>query len=390
MHVVPCPAALLHGICRVTANPSKNTRLFCALSWRCPVPLFFPLLLVAALAPSPTPADTSGVVPAPELVPELELQWTAPPPCPDEGSVRGRIEQLLRRPLGSVADLDPLRVRATVRTEGEGWTMALTLGTAAGERTRTLAGPSCDTLAETAALLAAISLDPGVDPSAPPVAVTPRVSEPKPKPKPDPPPQPTPSEKPTSDAAPPLVTDPGLRGAVLIAGSGALGITPLIAPGLSGTVSILWPHARVQVRLDHWFARTVAVPGPDDAAASISMTTGEVRGCVVPTVAIVEFPLCAGVLAGRMRGVGEALATSTDARLPIVGLDLGPAIAVAPRALRGVVAFVLAVDVVLPLLRPGFVVDDLGLISRIAPVVGRATLGIEFRVPGIGPRGHTE
>jgi len=71
----------------------------------------------------------------------------------------------------------------------------------------------------------------------------------------------------------------------------------------------------------------------------------------------------------------------TVARLPFVGFDIGPGLAVAPKRLGGIVAFVLAVDLVVPVLRPGFELDDLGEVSRVFPVLGRATLGVEIRLP---------
>ncbi len=338
------------------------------------------LLLATALAPIAAPRPSEGL-PAPEL----ELSWVAPPPCPDDNGVHVRIEQLLRRPLGSAGDLGTLHVQAAARAEGDGWSLELTIGADGGGRTRTLTGPSCDTLAETVALLTAISLDPGVDPSTPPPPVIP--SDPKPPRQPEPPRQPAPRPKvqpePIDEPPPTAPSDPRYRAAVLVGGAGALGVTPAVAPGVTAAGSFLWPRARVQVRFDHWFARTISAAGSGDAAADISMTTVGARGCVAPRVGIVDFPVCAGVLGGRMRGIGRGLAVTSDARLPFVGADIGAAVGLAPYRMRGVVAFVLTVDLVVPFVRPGFEVDDLGTVSRIFPVVGRATAGIEVRLPAL-------
>ncbi|MEM6996949.1 MAG: hypothetical protein AAF721_40980 [Myxococcota bacterium] len=346
------------------------------------------MLLLSTLLLAVAPATTGS----PEAAsPELELTWSAPQPCPDAQSVQDRVVQLLRRPLADAGELGTLTVNGRASAEGDGWSLALTIGTDAGARTRTLTGPSCDTLAETVALLTAISLDPGVDPSAPLPPTPPR--EPEAPPPKDAPPERAPTKPeattPTEVVPPP---DPRHRAAIFVGGSGAVGVTPLVAPGVTAAAALMWPHARLQLRFDHWFARTVDAPDGADAAASISMTTGGIRGCAVPTVGIADFPVCAGVLGGQMRGRGQRLASRVDARLPFVGFDIGPAVGIAPKAMRGIVAFVLAVDIVVPVLRPGFIVDDLGLVSRIFPVVGRATLGIEIRLPKIARYGleHSE
>ncbi len=108
---------------------------------------------------------------------EPEVSWQAPSGCSDATAVRRRIEDLLRRPL------TPGEVVVEGVVEGEGPGFVLRLRVRAGEviDERTLRAERCPALADTAALVAAVMIDPAVadtllvpEPDAPPSGETDR------------------------------------------------------------------------------------------------------------------------------------------------------------------------------------------------------------------------
>jgi hypothetical protein len=156
-----------------------------------------PLLLISALstlgtiatsvvAPRSAAAQTRTVDPEPlaPLAPLLDLAWTAPAGCPDQAHVVAHVEELVgkRRP-----SQHPLQARGRLTTSSAGPRYRLELFIGADERsTRTMNGDDCARLADAAALILALDIDPealtrGAEPEpSPPVAVTPPAPEPTP------------------------------------------------------------------------------------------------------------------------------------------------------------------------------------------------------------------
>lgn len=112
---------------------------------------------------------------APPAVPEVS--WQAPDGCSNATAVRRRIEDLLRRPLtaGEVV------VEGVVQAEDPGFVLQLRVRTGEVVDERTLRAERCPALADTAALVAAVMIDPAVadtllvpEPDAPPSGETDR------------------------------------------------------------------------------------------------------------------------------------------------------------------------------------------------------------------------
>jgi len=91
--------------------------------------------------------------------PGLSFDWQAPAGCPDQASVRGRVAGMLGA--GAVEGSD-LTATGRVSASGEGWRLELELVRAAGRERRTLADRDCAALADAAALMIAVTIDPRV------------------------------------------------------------------------------------------------------------------------------------------------------------------------------------------------------------------------------------
>lgn len=102
---------------------------------------------------------------------EPEVSWQAPHGCSDATAVRRRIEDLLRRPLAS----GEVTVEGVVQAEDAGFVLRLRVRAGEVIDERTLRADRCPALTDTAALVAAVMIDPAVadtvlvpEPDAPP------------------------------------------------------------------------------------------------------------------------------------------------------------------------------------------------------------------------------
>jgi hypothetical protein len=142
-----------------------------------------------------------------------------------------------------------------------------------------------------------------------------------------------------------------------------------------------------------WRAELIALAaGPRRASSSITPGAGGpvamwaigARGCGVPWVRRVEFPLCAGVEAGQQRGHGTGTTVAPrGGASPWVAIVLGSQVAWAPRLRRregSPVALFFGVDLVVPAMRSSFSVGA-EEVHRAARAGMRALAGVEVRVP---------
>jgi hypothetical protein len=131
----------------------------------------------------------------------LELVWTAPAACPSQADVKQRIDALLEAPGKPAASgAQSARASAKLTSTRSGYRLTLTLHGEGIEGTRSLSGNDCAELAETAAFLIAVAIDPSLPGAAPPAPEPAPTPEPPPAapeppaPAPLPPPKPAPTE----------------------------------------------------------------------------------------------------------------------------------------------------------------------------------------------------
>lgn len=331
------------------------------------------LLRVAAILLAGGPPT---LPPAPGAATEA-WRWDAPAECPGQSEVRARIAALVGRTPAS----DELVVDARIEAGRGGYTMLLAVWGHGPADTRRLAAASCTILADAAALVAAVMVDPlesgaaveriqqaaaidGPDPT-PPVAptlprITPRIVSP-----PAMPAEPR-AERPWST---------WLRAR----GGGEFGAVPGGTGGLDLAIGFGRRRVRGELLGAYWFARSVARLG---TSMRVALGTITPRVCGGFGAARVSATTCAGLELGVLRA-----ALPDRVRRP---LWLAPQLEVGLRVgVHDRVALALALVGAIAAVRPEYRLeaDDrraVAVLYRPGVISLRAVLGIEVRLAGPG------
>ena len=269
--------------------------------------------------------------------------------CPDEAELRGLVEQVARRPLPTASGRPGIEARIEFDRADERFRARVRLGGAkTGERELTDTGPACAPLAQAVAITLVLLADHG------PAAVA--------------------APPPTPPAALPAPASSGWRGGrASLAGGAGLGLVGGASPDLSVGMSA--------ERLSGWgllgglffvAPRRSALPPGEvrvwllAAAAELCRAVGDGRRTLLL--------LCAGGAAGYLAGRGFGYPTSQATGFPWfaagarVGLS-GP--------ITGRLRWVGQAELLVPLRRQSFSVDNLGTAWASDPAGGRLDLGVE-------------
>lgn len=317
--------------------------------------------------------------------PGLSLDWQAPAGCPDQALVRGRVAGMLGSGAFAAADLT---ATGRVSAAGEGWRLELSLVRAGGREERTLVDSDCAALADAAALMIAVTIDPLAGAVVPqeraavvpevvvPEAVVPaeRLSVAVPKDRVEP------EEEPAR-----VEVLPRRRLGVWLRAGGGVGFTRIL-PAVHGALELgLGLEGRGwRVELNGGFAPPVRGTASSQPAIGGSFRLGfaELRGCGVPMLrrAPVAFPLCVGLQLGAMygRGEGSGLLLRQVARSPWVATRIGGALRWRPR--DSWIGLWLALDAIVAITRPSFETGGKVLVHEAARLGGQAMLGFEARL----------
>lgn len=296
------------------------------------------VVIVAALGvPSRASADA----------PRVALQFSAPEGCPSADAVRARILALAAPDARLDADVTVTALDGRFRA-------VLHVRSASSSGERTLEDASCDLLAESAAVVLAMSAT-----SPAPVAPAP------PPPEAAPPPAPPPSS-PRSEI---------LR----LRATASLDVGTLPTPTLGAGVSASFPFAsRLALALGGtaWAQKSGTLGGSSSQGATFTLLTGDAAGCYRARAGAVELSPCAVVEVAHVDARGFGLHPSSSSAL---WLSLGAA---------GIVrwtptphfALVAELDALVPTQSESFVIlHGGGTVHTIAPVAGRASIGPEVR-----------
>jgi hypothetical protein len=331
--------------------------------------------LAVLLATLPAMADGS---------PPVILTWSGPDACPSGQRVVARVEELLSRAKRPGA---PLVAEARITAERAGYRLDVSAQHGEDRLRRTVHAGACDELADAAALILALWIDPEL-------LGEPQESEGAPEPAtPGSAPPPAGAERDRNEAtvelrrartAFPVPADPSsqrLDWRVIAGPVVDYGSLPTLAPGLevgggvevgrlAATLSSQWfPYSQRQIADES--------AGQPAKGGTFGLLTGMARLCYQP---LERFPV-AGCGAGELgalfaRGYGTlekeprttvwaALGPGFEVRLPIEGNLF----------LRG------AGDVLFALRRPNFRLDNVGLVHEPQAVSLRLALGILLRFP---------
>lgn len=382
-------------------------------------------LLVMALAIMPDLADAGS--PVSPSSGRVDFTWDAPVEgCPAEAHVLAELERLLG---GSVAEQGGRRLsaiaRARLETDGR-WNLRLTIFTAEGTfHRKEMLGDDCEVLADAAALLAAMAIDPRVldrmdagpgaleqaeqarelddAPDVPDVPQEPNAAgqapdvpdrEPGPEPEVEHAP-PQSSSRPAKRGRPPSWITTRLQAGMSAGDLPGAGAALQLGPVLRLGSALQWKHARLEVEGHYTFLRRMRFEDESEVGADFRQGFVAVRGCGVlhQQQARLEFPICAGLESGATVGHGVGFVRTDEGRRLWLAVDasVGLVWAFHPRVVVGV-----SVEAWLALLRRPFTAGDIEL-WRPHPAGVRLLMGMEarFQAPrGLGStnrraRGHS-
>ena len=321
--------------------------------------------------------------------PELTLKWDAPAECPTGATVAQDIERLLGRPLSATSQR-PLQADAALAQQAGAWQLRLQVTAGdAGARERALAGGDCAQLAEAAAVIIALAIDPDLKielPEEAPAAGT------QPRPEPE-----APSDPPVAELAPPVAAvaveqplptstppepipppAPPTEPLVWRLGASALvdGLSlPKAAPGVELHGGAEWSPIRVELFGLHLFEQRQDVAG--SAVGIVSLTAGGLRTCVEVRESAFSVGPCVST------EVGVLAARSEQVSSPDRGTSLWWGIGAGVRAgwhVSSVWEIELGAEVVLPMTRDRFVIEGVNEVVHQSPdATIRGFLGVTRR-----------
>jgi hypothetical protein len=284
--------------------------------------------------------------------------------CPDEASL---VRATLALGTLPAAASPPLNVEVAFRHEPTGYVAQITAtGRTEGVREVTKDGDTCAPLAEAVSVVLAVLFD-----------LAPRVEEPAPARAPVPPPSP-PVETPLG---PGVIDEPRPSRSSLGAGVEAGAAYGLLGGALVGTLG-----GAVRPRWGHWELAAGALWAPgrtvdySPGTVSLSLVAGRAEGCgwLRDSARRPDLGLCAGFLAGALRGHGRGFREEGSAVDAWLALEAG----VAGRwPLSSNFALRLGISLLVPTRKQSFSVKELGSAYESSPVAGVAELGPELRFP---------
>jgi hypothetical protein len=305
--------------------------------------------------------------------PDPEIEWHAPPDCVTRDELVARTEALLGRPLGQPGDPE-LALRGEIVEAAPDLLLRLEFRRPV-ERVRELRGGSCVELRDAAAMVLAVTVDPLTSLAEPEPEPEPEPApepEPEPEPAPEPEPEPEPEAEPTPTPEPTRASE--LGGLVRLGGGVVYPLLPSLGGGPSLAVGLRWRALRAELVGALWLGPAARMKDTPEVGATIIAGWVAPRLCGVPRAGRVEFPLCAGLELGGMRGTAFGVPDASSSTLAWVAIETGGAASV---GLGRALALWIGADLVVPLTRPGFSIAGLGQLHRAPPVGFAALLGLE-------------
>jgi hypothetical protein len=311
-----------------------------------------------------------GSSPAAEQ-PWREFSWRAPEACPERDLVIHQLEQLLQQHPVALTSAD---VRGDIERVGNSWVLSLDVQVGTERRVRRLSAPSCDVLADAAAVALVLLLEPSSDggTSAASLAPTPTPSEQTPTPVALPEATPAasaegPADEPpeASEASPPTLK----LGAALVLDSSSLAAP---APAL---------NVETQLGLGSWAVAAYGIMLPAQRLelaredfVDFALWAAGVRLCRDVWQGAVEVGACAGAELGRFTGRGAGLnRTQNEVRDGWFAPNVGARLTwhALPHA-----SLVASIDAVFPVLQEVYVINADSEVHDTPEATVRASVGL--------------
>ncbi|MEM9461243.1 MAG: hypothetical protein AAGF11_44175 [Myxococcota bacterium] len=169
------------------------------------------------------------------------------------------------------------------------------------------------------------------------------------------------------------------RGTVSVLGGLGWGAVPRATGVLGGRLGLLMRRARVEASGVYWWPTTLRLVDASDAGANFRLWhIGISAGPRFVLGSQVDVALLVGVEVGQLRGEPVGLVTPQTQTDPWVAIPIGGDVGYAPLPWLAVRA---ALEGSVPLRRPRFVAEGYGLLHRPSALALRGLLGVEFRFP---------
>ncbi len=256
---------------------------------------------------------------------KLELSWTAPSQCPQQGDFDALVERFLRQSLADRRQ-QRLSVSATVREASSGeLQLRLLVKTAAGSQTRELSHRDCNELTEAGALVTALAIDPNLvvgDP-APSEPAEEAPAEPAAAIVTSPPAVPPPAPRaavssspsvPESERERPVRGSSSWQSSLLALGLAGNAVLPGAGVGLGGRAATGLGPWRLAARGAYWLERFEPVTGGSGAGLALGAWSVGVRACGLPVLGRFSVWVCLGPDLGQLRAEGRELERARTAR----------------------------------------------------------------------------
>lgn len=308
-------------------------------------------LLLAALAGIACVALTCRTCRASAEGPGLfTFSWKAPPECPSVEGVKADIQRLLGGDIQIRAGRD-LEADAIVQ-HGPYWSANLTTRQVGRTGRRFLEAPSCQSLAETTALILALMIDPDA------VAAT--------------------TQKPKeirTVSVPPAPQHPLMDISAGVHAQGRVGTLPGIDVGMGVGLGLVSRRWLIEVRVTYGLRRDQVADLSSRAGAygRFNITIGSVAGCFNVGRPELAFGPCAVAEAGVVSAEGHGTSAGFSKSTPWLALGGGPYLSF---ALGQHLRASLEVDILAPTYRPAYVFEGVP--------------GVVFQSPAVGGRALTE
>ena len=315
----------------------------------------------ACLACLAFPAVTRGAEPARGL----ELEWRAPPGCPNDAWARKAIEAYLGH--RKIDAFKPIAVHVAIAAvTGGRWRAELSIGGgASGDRV--FEGATCARVGDAAVLIVALMLDP--------VQVVTQIEAPGAEAPPSTPVAPSESSRRAADGR------AAGRLELAVQATGDAGSLPEPTVGAGLAAGVRFGRSLVQADIVAWVPRR-AYGGPTAASGGeIQLYTASVRGCSAAIGALksgLVFEPCARAEGGLTIGRGFGIAEPVTSLSPWVAVFAG--LSIRQTSSESLGAW-LSVEGGVPFVRPNYVIEEFGTVFRAGPVLARVSFGLAWSFP---------
>jgi hypothetical protein len=341
----------------------------------------------------------------PRAVERLRLTWSAADGCPSEGELLAEVGKLLGDRANGEASKEPIPVKAAVSREASGsFVVRLETPGEGGTQARELRGATCKSVADAAALILALMIDP--DAAMAPDKEAPSESEKSPADtEPTSPPRPasapplngprsssgattnTNTTTPEPKRATPTEADPAQPIELRLSGwvGADIGSLPGLAPGYGALGSIAFGAPRLSIGVAFWPDKAGTLAALPSAGSDVGLLAGEIGLCGALASRPIEIAPCGAVEIGQLFAEGFGVSDPRKGASVWVALKGGGALVWRPfeeklRKPLEHIGIAARIELVVPLVRPRFIIEGIGPVHRPAAVAGRGSLGIEINL----------